>query len=466
MKTKIWDNRFAGLLLDSMAEGVFTLDPDGKITSWNPSMEKITGYDAEEAIGKTCNMMKFNQCFKRSCPEDIHLCKIFQKGCVDSKECKLVHKNGQQIHVVKNARVVTDTDGTVVGVVETITDLTDLINSREKTKEIHLKLAETHRFSNIIGKSRIMREIYGSITAAANSDATILIQGESGTGKELVAGAIHYNSDRSQGPLVSVNCSALSESLLESELFGHVKGAFTGAHKDRKGRFESADGGTIFLDEIGEISPFIQLKLLRTIQERQIERVGESVKRAVDFRIIAATNKALFSRVREGLFREDLYYRLKVYPINMPPLRDRREDIPLLTEHFIKIFNHQTGKEISEVSNETMKALMSNSWPGNVRELKNAIEHAFVVCNSKRIDIADLPVEIIHRRSPSATHNGIANEKPQKRIKLTKTELTGLLKACDWNKAEAGRQLGISRVSIWKYMKKWDIPLDREGERG
>lgn len=462
-KPPTWNNQFATLLLDSMAEGVFTLDPDGTITSWNPAMKKITGYDAHEAIGKTCSMIQFNQCYKSSCPENVHQCKIFEKGRVNSKECKLIHKNGQMVTVLKNACVVKDNNSAVVGVVETITDLTELIEAREKTKEAGLKLAETHQFSNIIGKSRTMRDVYKAITAAGKSDTTILIQGESGTGKELVAGAIHYNSDRAEGPLVTVNCSALSESLLESELFGHIKGAFTGAHKDRKGRFEEADGGTIFLDEIGEINPFIQLKLLRTIQERQIERVGESLKRETDFRVITATNKDLFSLVREGLFREDLYYRLKVYPIHMPPLRIRKEDIPILTRHFIQLFNTKTGKQISGASGETLKILMAYKWPGNVRELKNAIEHAFVVCHGSQIELADLPVEILQMKISPASDQATNKTEIKKRTKLTKTELTAVLKSCAWNKAEAGRRLGISRVSIWKYMKKWNIPLDGEG---
>ena len=458
----IWNDRFATLLLDAMAEGVFTLDPDGVITSWNPAMTKITGYHASEALGKTCSVLGFNQCFKRSCPENIHQCKIFQKGRVDSKECRLVHRSGHMVPVVKNARVVKDTDGSIVGVVETITDMTDLIEAREKNREAGIKLAETHRFSNIIGKSRQMRDIYASIVAAAKSDATILIQGESGTGKELVAGAIHYNSDRSDGPLVSVNCSALSESLLESELFGHVRGAFTGAHKERTGRFEEADGGTIFLDEIGDISPFIQLKLLRTLQERQIERVGESKKRKVDFRIIAATNKDLLSLVREGIFREDLYYRLKVYPIHLPPLRHRREDIPLLVRHFITLFHDKTCRQIADVSGETLKMLMSYPWPGNVRELKNAVEHAFVVCGDRTIALSDLPVEItrLPASAPAAPARPGQNTGKRTAVRLTKTELISVLSACDWNKSAAARRLGLSRVSIWKYMKKWDIPLD------
>ena len=455
----IWNNQFAGLLLDAMAEGVFTLDPDGTITSWNPAMEKITGYAAEEAIGKPCSILSFNQCFRRKCPDNIRLCKIFQKGGVDAKECRLIHKNGQIIPVVKNARVVRNADQEVVGVVETIIDMRELIDAREQAAEARLKLVETHQFSKIIGKSQVMRDVYKSITAAARSEATILIQGESGTGKELVAGAIHYNSDRALDPLVSVNCSALSETLLESELFGHVRGAFTGAHKDRTGRFEEANGGTLFLDEIGEISPYIQLKLLRAIQEGQIERVGESRKRHLDIRIIAATNKDLLSLVRKGMFREDLYYRLKVYPIDLPPLRKRKEDIPLLAEHFIGTFNGKTGKRISGLAHDAMKILMTYDWPGNVRELQNAIEHAFVVCADGLIKASDLPVEIRHaneiphhdRHAPSAGFNP--------RTRLTKAVLTSVLEDCGWNKAEAGRRLGISRVTVWKYMKKWDIPL-------
>lgn len=456
----IWDNRFAGLLLEAMAEGVFTLDPEGRITSWNPAMEKITGYSAAEALGQPCSILNFNQCFTRKCPEDIRLCKIFSDGGVNAKECRLVHKNGQLVPVVKNARVVKDVDQTVIGVVETVTDMRELIHAREKADEVRFQLAETCRFSNIVGKSRVMREIYRSITAAAKSEATILIQGESGTGKELVAGAIHYNSDRSGAPLVSVNCSALSETLLESELFGHVRGAFTGAHKDRKGRFEEADGGTLFLDEIGEISPFIQLKLLRALQEGQIERVGESRKKSLDLRIIAATNKDLLTLVQKGHFREDLYYRLKVYPINMPALRRRKEDIPLLVDHFIAMFNSKTGRRITGVDNDALKNLMAYDWPGNVRELKNAVEHAFVVCVDGRIGAGDLPAEIRRNKtSPCPVRRADRMKSTGDPGALTKAELLSVLDACGWNKAEAGRRLGLSRVSIWKYMKKWDIPL-------
>ena len=296
----------------------------------------------------------------------------------------------------------------------------------------------------------------------AGSEATVLIQGESGTGKELAAGAIHYNSERQNNPFVSVNCSALSESLLESELFGHVKGAFTGAVRDRSGRFEEAHGGTLFLDEIGEISPFIQLKLLRVLQEREIERVGESRKRKIDIRIIAATNKDLYGLVQSGAFREDLYYRLKVFPIQLPPLRKRREDIPLLISDFIRFQNQKTGKQVAGISQSAMRILMDYTWPGNVRELENAIEHAFVLCDSGNMDVFDLPVEIRQfEYRPAALKAPPTILRAPLEKKLTREALLEILGESAWNKAEAARRVGLSRTAIWKYMKKWDIPLKR-----
>ena len=264
-------------------------------------------------------------------------------------------------------------------------------------------------------------------------------------------------------PLLTVSCTALSESLLESELFGHVKGAFTGALRDRIGRFEEAGGGTIFLDEIGEISSFIQVKLLRVLQEREIERVGESVKRKIDIRIITATNHDLFNLVQRGRFREDLYYRLKVFPIIVPSLRDRKEDIPLLADHFIHIQNQKTGKQIRGVSQSAMRILMDYTWPGNVRELENAVEHAFVLCTGNKIDIFDMPVEIRQMEyRPVSLEKAAEFQKPSiSKTKLSRETLLELLDKCDWNKAEAGRRVGLSRTAIWKYMKKWDIPLQR-----
>lgn len=310
-----------------------------------------------------------------------------------------------------------------------------------------------------------MQIVFTAIKAASASNATILIQGESGTGKELVANAIHYNSERKNNPLIIVNCSALSENLLESELFGHVKGAFTGAIKDRIGRFEEAEGGTIFLDEIGEISPYIQVKLLRVLQEREVERVGESKTRKIDIRIITATNSNLLERVKSGEFREDLYYRLKVFPINVPVLRERKDDIPSLTQHFLILYNKSTAKNIRRVSHQAMQVMLDYHWPGNVRELENAIEHAFVLCDGEEIDVFDLPVELrkteyqhIPMQQPAPNIHS-----PRKPIKFNREELLQLLDECDWNKAEVARRIGLSRTAVWKYMKKWDIPLQKNG---
>jgi PAS domain S-box-containing protein len=461
LKQETPDPRFARYLLESMADGVFTLNRAGEITFWNASMKKISGYSAQEALGKTCTMLRFNLCLKKTCPSGINECGIYEKGAVDAKECALRHKHGYDVPVLKSARLVKNGDDSVIGVVETITDLTDLKKARQQIEEISRKLGEVHRLDNIIGKSHAMQAVFSAIRSASASEATVLIQGESGTGKELVAGAIHYNSDRAGKPLVTVNCSALTESLLESELFGHAKGAFTGAIRDRKGRFEEAAGGAVFLDEIGDISSFIQVKLLRVLQEREIERVGESRRRKIDIRIVAATHRDLYELVRTGEFRQDLYYRLKVFPIDVPPLRHRKEDIPLLASHFIERQNKKTDKHIQGLSPEALRLFMDHTWPGNVRELENAIEHAFVLCDEKKIDIFDLPVELRRAKyqpGPEAgSFKSIDQTRPRGRI--TKEDLESLLRECDWNKAEVARRVGLSRTAIWKYMKKWNIPL-------
>jgi PAS domain S-box-containing protein len=459
----IWNERFVRRVIDSMADGVFTMDADGRITSWNVSMTRISGYSPSEALGNTCALLQCSRCFGRECPASVKQCGIVDNGVSEAKECYLRHKEGHRVTVIKNASVVRDDAGRVLGIVETVTDVTELMRARRKAEEAASRLAETHRLDNIIGKSKAMKAVFSAIRAAAASDATVLVQGESGTGKELVAGAIHFNSDRRHGPLVAVNCSALPETLLESELFGHVKGAFTGASRDRVGRFEEASGGTVFLDEIGELSPYIQVKLLRVLQAREIERVGESRKRRIDIRIITATHRNLLGLVGEGRFREDLYYRLKVFPIHLPALRDRRDDIPLLANHLIDRMNQRTGKQIATLSSPAMRTFMDHPWPGNVRELENAIEHAFVLCTGKRIELADLPMEI-RKPALAAIGDGPPDRfppKPARRIRLSKALLLKLLDECDWNKAEVGRRTGYSHTAIWKYMKKWEIPLRR-----
>ncbi len=460
---EIWNVRFLNKIMNSMADGVFTMDANGKITSWNRSMERISGYRSQEALGRTCEILGCSRCFGRECPTGIQSCGILKSRKSEAKECLMRHKNGHDVIVIKNASIVEDDDKNILGVVETVTDLTELNKAKQIAEAAALRLGEIHQMGNLIGQGHAMQKVFTAIKAAASSESTILILGESGTGKELVAGAIHFQSSRKEKPMITVNCSALSETLLESELFGHVKGAYTGALRDRIGRFEEAHEGTVFLDEIGELSPLIQVKLLRVLQEREIERVGESIKRKIDIRVIAATHRNLYQRVCNGEFRQDLFYRLKVFPIQLPPLRGRREDIPLLIDHFIKTMNTKTGKKIEGVTQSTLRALMDCPWNGNVRELENAIEHAFVICDKGMIDLSDLPIEF---RQPDSNVDDFdipyqAPELPAKRKKITKEELLNLLNQHNWNKSAVGRQLNLSHSAIWKYMKKWDIPLKR-----
>jgi transcriptional regulator with PAS, ATPase and Fis domain len=360
--------------------------------------------------------------------------------------------------------VVRDERDRVIGIVETVTDITELEKARQKAEEANQLLTEHYRLYNLIGQSRAMQEVFHRLRAAAESRVNVLIQGESGTGKEVIANAIHYNSGQAEQPLVRVNCSALSETLLESELFGHARGAFTGAIRDRRGRFEEAHGGSIFLDEIGELSPAIQIKLLRVLQEREIERVGESSPRRVDIRVITATNHDLDQLVAQGRFRQDLYYRLKVFPITVPALRHRREDIPFLVDHFIRQQAELTGKPVHGAQRRAMRLLLEHNWPGNVRELENAVQHAFVLCDRDLISPEDLPGEI--RGEPERPSAGALEARPRRASDaLEREQLERLLRECGWNKAEVARRLNMSRTAIWKYMKRWGIPL-RDPEAG
>ncbi len=320
----------------------------------------------------------------------------------------------------------------------------------------------------IIGRDQKIRDVYRMIALAADSEVNVMITGESGTGKELVADAIHELSERKDRSFVKVNCAALSETLLESELFGHVKGAFTGAYKDKTGKFEQAEGGTIFLDEIGEISPALQVKLLRVIQEKTIEKVGDNKPIRVNMRIVAATNQNLRERIKEKMFREDLFYRLNVFSIHMPPLRERKLDIPLLSGHFVERFNRSTGKTVKGLSRQASKILMEYPWPGNIRELQNAMEHAFVLVQGSLIEVEDLPAEV---RNFSGTDNretfaGTTLKEPgetpiQKsrggQLRISREQLKAALERHDWNQTRTAEYLDISRVALWKKMKKMGL---------
>lgn len=296
-----------------------------------------------------------------------------------------------------------------------------------------------------------MQEIYSLIESLADVQTTVLVTGESGTGKELVAEALHYRGGRSNKPLVKVNCAALSENLLESELFGHVKGAFTGAITDKVGRFQKADGGTIFLDEIGDISQKTQLRLLRVLQEMEFERVGDSTPVRIDVRVIAATNRDLTEKVRLGEFREDLYYRLKVVEVRLPAIRDRLEDIPLLTEHFLRKFNRKFNREITGISADVQKIFMSYPWPGNVRELEHTLEHAFILCRQNIITIDHLPGNLKNTEESGRMHRGKSDEAGEIRRALEKA---------GGNKAKAARLLGIDRKTLYRKMERHKLKTD------
>ncbi len=325
-----------------------------------------------------------------------------------------------------------------------------MVKDETRLAVLESELKERREFHNIIGMSENMQKLYSLIESLCDVQTTVLITGESGTGKEMAAEALHYMGVRSSKPLVKVNCSVLSEELLESELFGHVKGAFTGAVKDRAGRFQTAEGGTIFLDEIGDISPNIQLKLLRILQETKFERVGDSMPMKVDVRVVAATNQELKEKVRSGKFREDLYYRLKVIELNIPPLRKRREDIPLLTNHFIEKFNKKLKKDIAGISPDVQKIFMKYPWHGNIRELEHTIEHAFILCRHETITIEHLPQEL--REFTHHINSYVKDEGDEYKAVIRALEKTG------WNKAKAARLLGMNRRTIYRKIEKYKIP--------
>jgi two-component system, NtrC family, response regulator HydG len=352
--------------------------------------------------------------------------------------------------VILNCAPFFDHTGAFAGAVLTIRQLPNM-------KQVALLRESRSGFDRIIGRSGKMQALYSLLEALASTDTTVLISGESGSGKELVAEALHNIGSRSGKPLVKVNCSALSEHLLESELFGHVKGAFTDAIKDTLGRFQMADGGTIFLDEIADIAPALQLKLLRVLQEKQFERVGDASPVSVDVRIIAATNQRLYTKMEAGTFREDLYYRIKVVEVLLPPLRERSEDIPLFIDHFIGLFNRKFGKTIRGVSQDVRKCFMAYRWPGNVRELQHALEHAFIKCTNPIISSEHLPPELLNPDTKNQYSETISN------LSSSKEAILSTLKKTDWNVAKAARLLGMSRQHLYKKMKKLDIAIIRPG---
>ncbi len=461
------------VLLNTIPDGVMAVNANGRICAWNRVLERLTGYSAEDVCGKPCTLLACEQC-ETGKGNILEACPLLRGEVGDmALECEIRTAAGDWIPVLKSVGAVRNNAGEVVGLVESFTDLRKLKQLERELAVLGRTVVESGVIKGLIGRSDAMREVYARIRLAADSEATVLLLGETGTGKERVAEAIHRESRRGNGPLIKVNCSALSETLLESELFGHIKGAFTGAIQDKTGRFERADGGTIFLDEIGDISPLIQLKLLRVLQERTFERVGDSTPRKVDIRVICATHRDLHGLVRQGLFREDLYYRIRVFPISIPALRERKCDIPLLLSHFIDVFNASTKRQIEGAEDEAMHCLMDHCWPGNVRELENAVEHAFVTCQGGHIGLFDLPVEIRmvelrtahckERTQPASLATVISKTRRSgtdytAEVDIHNPEtLRQLLNECDGNRSKLARRLGVNRTTIWRKMKKFGI---------
>ncbi len=447
-------NTYWKTVVDTIQDGVMIVDTTGTIISVNHAFETITGYPRKELVGRSCSILNCNTCRKVRQLNDHHYCALFESGRLKKQRCMFMRKDGSYVQVVKNASIFKDANGNSTGAVETITDITHLIEKEVQIETFRRELKAEDRFHGIIGASVSMQRLFDMITNAAASDAPVIILGESGTGKELVAKAIHECSACSPNPYIKVNCAALNESLLESELFGHVKGAFTGALKDRQGRFEAARDGNIFLDEIGDMPLSTQVKLLRVLEEKVIERVGDHQPIPIRARIISATNKDLWQLVEKGAFREDFYYRINVIPISIPPLRDRIGDIPLMAESFFRRIQLKSGKPIQGISNAALDLLMQYSWPGNARELKSALEYAFVSCQETMITPRHFPAKIFqYPDTPGHPAEGSVMGLDE----IKKHRLMDALQRSGGNQSETARILGISRTSVWKQMKRYHI---------
>ena len=440
-------------IVDTLHDGVMVVDQEGKIRVVNSAAEKLTGYSAEELTGKSCTILNCTGCKIIGKGAGTDYCRLFSIGKMKDKKCLITTKDRRTTHVLKSASMLQDENGEIIGAVETLTDMSEIIRKQNEIMSLRKTFHLDDGYHGMLGKSDIMQNFFELIENVAQSEAPVMIQGPSGAGKELVARAIHEVSGRSGMPFIKVNCAALNENLLESELFGHVKGAFTGADRDREGRFEAAHGGTIFLDEIGDVPLSTQVKLLRVLEDKKVERVGDNKPITIDVRIVTATNKNLEELVARGLFREDLFFRINVFPLHCPSLAERREDIPLIVQSFIKRNEPRQEKKILGCTPEAMEKLTSYSWPGNIRELRNAIEYASVLCPGGAIDVQHLPVKI---KQHSFSTKKAAIKKPLNETR-DREHLLDALKQAQGNQSEAARILGVSRITVWKKMKKYGI---------
>ncbi len=425
----------------SVNDAIITVDPEMVVVEVNKASENVCGLAVGECEGKLFTDCLY-QCNKK-CHDVINEA-LRNRATIKEYQIECRHSYRSHQRVILTISPLLSQHDQFMGSVVVIRDIT-------RISDLEQELKGKHHFQNlIIGKSEEMQNIYELLGSLADLDTNVLITGESGTGKSLAAKALHYSGSRASKPIVTVNCSVLSENLLESELFGHVKGAFTGAIKDYQGRFQSAQGGTLLLDEIGDISQRIQVKLLRVLEEREFERVGESIPIKVDARVIACTNHDLKKKVMLGEFREDLYYRLKVMEVVLPPLRKRIEDIPLLVERFCEVFNKRFNKGIQGLSDEVLNLFMNYHWPGNIRELGHSIEHAFVLCNNSIISLSDIPVEI-------KEHLGARKMAREKRFVEGPEKILTVLEKTDWNKTKAARILGVDRSTIYRKIHKYGL---------
>ncbi len=432
-------------ILESISDGVFTIDLSWRITSFNRAAEEITGVQRMEAIGASCSEVFKSSMCGAGCP----LLETLQTGKpIIGKSGYIINQEGDKIPISISTAVLKNEFGEIIGGAETFRDLSEIWSLKQA-------LDKRSHVGNLTSKSSLMQKIFEVIPAVAQSPSTVLILGDTGTGKELIARTIHEQSG-AKGRFVAVNCSALPDTLLESELFGYKAGAFTGAVKDKPGRFDLAEGGTLLLDEIGDISPALQVRLLRVLQERTYEPLGSTTTKRAHLRIITATNKDLGELCRKGLFREDLYYRINVVNIQLPPLRSRKEDIPLLVEQFIQRFNVLQNKQIDRCSPETISLLMAYDWPGNIRELENVIERSFILCTGQEIEIHHLPQEILRvRQVPVSADIHSAHDL------LDAQAIMGALERNNYNRLAAAKELGIHKATLFRKINKLGLQIPK-----
>jgi PAS domain S-box-containing protein len=436
--------RAQAVILDSISEGVFTVDQNWRITSFNRAAEKVTGIARERAIGQPCKSI-----FRANiCESECLLRQTLQSGVpIAGKRVTILDARGNPKTISVSTAILRDEHGQPIGGVETFRDLTALEHLRKQIRR-------DYSFDDLLGSSCRMRQLFDFLPDVAESSATVLIEGETGTGKELFARAIHHHSPRGKGPFVAVNCGALPDTLLESELFGYKAGAFTDARKDKPGRFALAEGGTLFLDEIGDVSPALQVRLLRVLQERVYEPLGAVQPVKADVRIIAATNRNLGELVRQERFREDLYYRINVLKLEIPPLRERMEDLPMLVEHVIDRLNLIQEKGVTGISDEALACLMAHSFPGNIRELENILERAFVLCRSGQIERQHLLMDLC-QGSGGCSNAALARPRDQ----MEAAFLMNALRRNNWNRLETARQLGIHKTTLFRRIKSLGIQV-------